>query len=95
MNMTGSFFRSSVFKERLISLLPPLEEGKPLSRRQELSYHALQFLSTAFLFFLRSASDPAGQADLAATDINITWLYIFVNAFFAMPSSYFSAMFAG
>ena len=95
MNMTGSFFRSSVFKERLISLSLPLEEGKPLSRRQELSYHALQFLSTAFLFFLGFASIAAGQADLAATDINITWLYIFVNTFFAMPSSYFSAMFAG
>lgn len=51
MNMTGSFFRSSVFKERLISLSLPLEEGKPLSRRQELSYHALQFLSTAFLIY--------------------------------------------
>jgi hypothetical protein len=82
MNMTGSFFRSSVFKERLISLPPPLEEGKPLSRRQELSYHALQFLSTAFLFFLGFASDPAGQADLAATATNVPQAHPYVNPFY-------------
>ncbi|MFD1435176.1 hypothetical protein ACFQ5F_09720, partial [Kroppenstedtia eburnea] len=32
--------------------------------------------------FLMSASDPAGQADLAATDINLPRTPSFVNTFF-------------
>ncbi|MFD1397701.1 hypothetical protein ACFQ40_18430, partial [Kroppenstedtia eburnea] len=80
--MTGSFFRSSVFKERSISLFLPLGEASAslAATRTILSCSVVPVNS--FLFFLVSASDPAGQADLAATDINLPRTPSFVNTFF-------------